>query len=110
MERAFGSCAARVANGEKPLYSIRKALTLDRDEEKGGVWYSIKECLMHMPPLRPAPQPQKARGAEPRKAEPPAADAVKPAEAEEPAAAKEEAVESAEEELEKFIREHLPGP
>jgi hypothetical protein len=110
MERAFGSCAARVANGEKPLYSIRKALTLDRDEEKGGVWYSIKECLTNMPPLRPALQPQKVRGAEPRKAEPPAADAVKPAEAEEPAAAKEEAVESAEEELERFIREHLPGP
>jgi len=83
MERSFGSCAARIADGESPYFSIINALTLDRDEEKGGVWYSIKECLTHVPPLPGRPQPRKARRAEPAK------EAAKPAKTTE--AAEEEA-------------------
>ena len=114
MERSFGSCARRIANRESPYFSIKNALTLDRDEEKGGVWYSIKECLTHIPPRfsRPAPQPQEARRGEPQEAEP-AKEAVEPVEAAEESAeaGEERPPESAvAEELERFIREHLLEP
>jgi len=77
MEREFGSCAASLAAGGRPLISIKNALTLDRDEEKGGVWYSIKECLTHIPPLPGRPQPRRPRRAEPQE---PAAEPAKAAE------------------------------
>jgi len=113
MRNGFKACAARIASGQKPLYSIRRALTLSADEGGGGVWYGIRECITQMPPLRRLPE---GRTAEEPCPEAPrhggAPSAEPPAEAEEPVAEaeEEEAVEAAEEELERFIREHLPGP
>jgi len=98
MEQGFKSCAASLANGGKPLYNIRRALT-------GDEWYSIKECVTEIPQFL-------SRGAvEPRRAEaPPEEEAVEEeAEAEEEAA-EERRPESAEEELERFIKEHFPRP
>ena len=97
MAYGFKSCAARIASGEKPLYSIRRALT-------GNVWYSIKECVTQIPQFL-------SRGAvEPRRAEAPPEEEAVEEEAEAEEEAEERPPESAEEELERFIKEHLPGP
>jgi len=97
MAYGFKSCAARIASGEKPLYSIRRALT-------GNVWYSIKECVTQIPQFL-------SRGAvEPRRAEAPPEEEAVEEEAEAEEEAEERPPESAEEELERFIMEHLPGP
>jgi hypothetical protein len=45
MERAYEACAKRIAEGQKPLYSMKRALSLDRGEGEGKVWYSIRECI-----------------------------------------------------------------
>jgi hypothetical protein len=110
MKSGFKACAARIASGQKPLYSIRRALSVSAGEES-GVWYGIKECIAQMPPLRRPPGGRAAEESRPEGSRHGGAPSAEPpAEAEEPAAAEEEAAESAEEELERFIREHLPGP
>jgi len=45
MERGFKVCEKRIAEGQKPLFSIKRAL-----DREGGVWYSIRECMNVIPP------------------------------------------------------------
>jgi hypothetical protein len=47
MKRAFNVCAKRIAEGQTPLFSIKKALS---HEGEGKVWYSIRECITAKPP------------------------------------------------------------
>jgi len=116
MERGLRACAKNIAEGGKPLFSIKKALSLDRGEGEGKVWYSIRECITAKPPAPravAAPSPPAAGQAAEASADEQREEAV-PAE-EEPAAGQEVAPQAAGgeerewEELERFIREHLPG-
>jgi hypothetical protein len=43
-ERGYKVCAKRLAEGQKPLFSIKKALSGE------NVWYSIRECITAKPP------------------------------------------------------------
>jgi hypothetical protein len=52
MERGFKVCAKRLTEGQKPLFSIRRALAQDVGEGEGEVWYSIKECITALPKLK----------------------------------------------------------
>jgi len=112
MERGFKACTKRVAEGQKPLFSIRRALG-----GEGKVWYSIRECITVMPKLggaetAPAEEGQETAAAEQASAEEEPAPAAAEVEAH---AAQQEVFEAgggeeeAWEELEKFIQEHLPG-
>ncbi|MFZ8840943.1 MAG: hypothetical protein ACO2PM_18905 [Pyrobaculum sp.] len=131
MERAYETCARRIAEGQKPLFSIKRALTLDVGEGEGKVWYSIRECITALPRFRgeqgaaeaPAPPAaeeeqvgEEALPVEGQEAAPPSGGEAQPepeagehASADEP---QEEAAgggEEAWEELERFIRERLLG-
>ena len=131
MERAYETCARRIAEGQKPLFSIKRALALDVGEGEGKVWYSIKECTTALPRFRgeqgaaeaPAPPAaeeeqvgEEALPVEGQEAAPPSGGEAQPepeagehASADEP---QEEAAgggEEAWEELERFIRERLLG-
>jgi hypothetical protein len=122
-ERGFKACAERVAKGAKPLFSIRRALTLDAGEGEGKVWYSIKECITALPKLKwAAEEEQVAAPAEEQvspAAEEPAPPSGAPPEPEAEAYAQDGArqvetapsggEEEAWEKLERFIQEHLPG-
>jgi hypothetical protein len=110
MERAYKACTKRIAEGQKPLFSIKKALSADVGEGGGKVWYSIRECITAKPPAPSGTPPAVEISADELREE------AVPAE-EEPAL--EQAVapqagggeEREWEELERFIREHLPeGP
>jgi hypothetical protein len=120
MERGFKACAKRIAEGQKPLYSIKRALSLDVGEGEGKVWYSIKECVTAVPRFRgeqseeQAPPAEVAREVAPTEAVEEAAPAeggeAPPApEAEARGAPGGEEEEEAWGELERFIRERLPG-
>ncbi len=115
MELAFKVCARRIAEGQKPLFSIRRALTLDVGEGEGKVWYSIKECVTVLPRFGDRQAEETAEGVQIAEEEP-AEEQASEAEAPAPEAevhAPPEAVASSEEEawreLEQFIREHLPA-
>ena len=112
MERGFKACTKRVVEGQKPLFSIRRALG-----GEGKVWYSIRECITVMPKFggaetAPAEEGQETAAAEQASAEEEPAPAAAEVEAR---AAQQEVFEAgggeeeAWEELEKFIQEHLPG-
>jgi hypothetical protein len=119
MERGFKVCAKRIAEGQKPLFSIRRALMHDVGDGEGKVWYSIKECVTALPS-----RPHVEERAAPTQRAPPAEEQVSPTpEVETPAPEAEahappEAVQQMElatsgeedawRELERFIREHLP--
>ena len=121
MERGFEACAKRIAEGGKPLFSIRRALALDVGEGEGKVWYSIKECITAVPRFGGEQAEEQEAAAEEQA---PLAEAVHEAAPTEPATAGEEEApsaleaeargasgggeEDAWEELERFIREHLP--
>jgi len=55
MKRGLEVCSKRIAEGRKPLFSIRRALTLDAGDGEGKVWYSIRECITAKPPAVPSP-------------------------------------------------------
>ena len=115
MERAYKACAKRIAEGQKPLFSIKKALSADVGEGGGKVWYSIRECITAKPP---APGAVAAPSGTPPAAEPAAEQREEAVPAEEEPALEQAATPQASggeerewEELERFIREHLPeGP
>jgi hypothetical protein len=135
MERAYDVCAKRIAEGGKPLYSIKRALTLDVGEGEGKVWYSIRECITALPrfrgeqeaaevPAPPAAEEEQVGGealpVEGQEAAPPSGGEAQPepeAEAHVQDGARQEETapsggggeEEVWEELEKFIKEHLPG-
>jgi hypothetical protein len=121
MERAYEACARRIAEGQKPLYSIKRALTLDVGDGEGKVWYSIKECVTVLPRFggeqeaaevqAPPAAEEEQVGEEVEEPAPPGGAPPEP-EAEAPAVQREEAAGGEEEkawgELEQFIQEHLP--
>ncbi len=112
MKRGLTVCAKRIAEGKKPLFSIRRALSLDRGE--GEVWYSIKECVTVLPPAEERAVPtQRAPPAEEQVSQTPEAEtSASEAEAHAPPEAVQqvELVTSGEEdawrELEQFIQRH----
>jgi hypothetical protein len=55
MKRGLEVCSKRIAEGQKPLFSIRRALTLDVGEGEGKVWYSVRECITAKPSAVPPP-------------------------------------------------------
>jgi hypothetical protein len=75
MERAFKACAKRIAEGRRPLFSIRRALTLDVGDGEGKVWYSIKECITTLPKLKWAAEEERVA---PTQRAPPAEEQVSP--------------------------------
>ena len=119
MERAYKTCAERAAEGQKPLFSIKKALSADVGEGGGKVWYSIRECITAKPPApgavaAPSGTPPAAELAAEVSADTQQEEAV-PAEEEPGQAVAPQASGGGEEqeweELERFIREHLSeGP
>jgi hypothetical protein len=123
MDRGLRACAKNIAEGGKPLFSIKKALSADVGEGDGKVWYSIRECITAKPRAEvgegreAAPAPAEEREGE----EAPLTEVGEEPEAAPAAEAQEEAAPAAEEqaprggeeeawaELERFIQEHLPG-
>jgi hypothetical protein len=125
MERAYEACAKRIAEGQKPLYSIKNAV--------GGkkVWYSIRECLTVVPQFKGEQAEEQEAAVEEQAPPAEVVHEIAPTEAvEEPATAGEEEPPPAFEaeargaqheetagggeeqewkELERFLREHLPG-
>ena len=108
MERAYETCVRRIAEGQKPLFSIKRALTLDAGEGEGKVWYSVKECVSVLPKLRLEPAPpaeEQAPKEEPApEAETPPAEEAQALPAGQPPA--EGGEEDAWRELEQFIQRH----
>jgi hypothetical protein len=121
MERAFKACARRIAEGQKPLFSIRRALTLDAGDGEGKIWYSIRECITAKPSAVPPPAEGAVQAAAEGGEEAPAAaggEELAPPEAYAQDGARQEVSEAvlngdgeeeAWRELEQFIQEHLPG-
>jgi len=119
MKRGLEVCAKRIAEGRKPLFSIRRALTLDAGDGEGKIWYSIRECVTAKPPAVPSPAegavqaaaeggeeaPAAAGGEEQAPPEAYAQGGVRQVEAALSGGGEEEAWR----ELEQFIQEHLPG-
>jgi hypothetical protein len=115
MERAYEACARRIAEGGKPLYSIKRALTLDVGDGEGKVWYSIKECITVLPRFGggqeaaevralPAAEPAPPSGGETPPA--PEAEARAPPEAAQQVELATSSEEDAWRELEQFIQRH----
>jgi len=75
MKRGLEVCAKRIAEGRKPLFSIKRALALDAGDGEGKVWYSIKECITVLPKLKWAAEEERAA---PAQRAPPAEEQVSP--------------------------------
>jgi hypothetical protein len=64
MKRGLEVCAKRIAEGRKPLFSIKRALALDAGDGEGKVWYSIKECIAALPKPKWAAEEERAAPAD----------------------------------------------
>jgi hypothetical protein len=65
MKRGLEVCSKRIAAGQRPLFSIKRALALDVGDGEGTVWYSIKECITALPKLKWAAEEEQALEEEP---------------------------------------------
>jgi len=108
MERGFKVCTKRAAEGQKPLFSIKNAISGKK------VWYSVRECLTVIPQFGEEQAEEQEATVEERV--PPAAEEepAPPGGGEAPPVLEAEThvtqqAEEARKELERFIREHLPG-
>jgi hypothetical protein len=105
MERGFKACAKRVAEGQKPLFSIKNAISGKK------VWYSIRECITAKPIAAVAEggEEQEVAGKEETPPEPETETHAQDGARQEETVLSGGGEEDAWEELERFIKEHLPG-
>jgi hypothetical protein len=86
--RGFKACAKKIAEGGKPFFSIKRALS---GEGGGKIWYSVKECITALPKLKWAAEEEPTAEALHVEEEKPVAEVLQP-----PPAATAEAVQQVE--------------